>query len=172
MPGSNETALMQAVTMHPVGVGVCVGDYILQWRAYTGGILKLPSECTCTCIAECTHQPPFCAWLELKYNILYTTMTWLLDPNLGLTCYGVLDVMCLYSLSLLWCRELRAASGPCHVCGRLSITWVHTLIKCYFCLPRRILALRSLLLRLTVLSLMAGWVWRGREWQEVLASEE
>ena len=45
VPGGNETALMQAVTMHPVGIGLCVGDWIKEWRAYTGGILKVPSEC-------------------------------------------------------------------------------------------------------------------------------
>ena len=44
VPPKNETALMQGVSMHPVGVAVCVGPYIEQWRAYTGGILHLPSE--------------------------------------------------------------------------------------------------------------------------------
>lgn len=29
--------------MHPIGVAVCVGPYIKEWRAYTGGILHLPS---------------------------------------------------------------------------------------------------------------------------------
>lgn len=43
VPGGNETALQQAVTMHPVGIGLCVGDWIKEWRAYTGGILKVPS---------------------------------------------------------------------------------------------------------------------------------
>lgn len=44
VPGGNETALQQAVTMHPVGIGLCVGDWIKEWRAYTGGILKVPSQ--------------------------------------------------------------------------------------------------------------------------------
>lgn len=44
VPGANETALKQAVTMHPVGIGLCVGDWIKEWRAYTGGILKVPSK--------------------------------------------------------------------------------------------------------------------------------
>ena len=43
VPPSNETALMQGVSMHPIGVAVCVGDYIQEWRAYTGGVLHLPS---------------------------------------------------------------------------------------------------------------------------------
>lgn len=45
VPGGNETALMQAVTMHPVGIGLCVGPWIKEWRAYTGGILKVPKNC-------------------------------------------------------------------------------------------------------------------------------
>lgn len=44
VPGGNETALMQAVTMHPVGIGLCVGPWIKEWRAYTGGILKVPGQ--------------------------------------------------------------------------------------------------------------------------------
>jgi len=45
VPGGNETALMQAVSMHPVGIGLCVGPWIKEWRAYTGGILKVPENC-------------------------------------------------------------------------------------------------------------------------------
>ena len=44
VPGGNETALMQAVTMHPVGIGLCVGPWIKEWRAYTGGILTVPGQ--------------------------------------------------------------------------------------------------------------------------------
>ena len=62
VPGGNETALMQAVTMHPVGIGLCVGPWIKEWRAYTGGILTVPGEarhapahpssmrCICVCV--------------------------------------------------------------------------------------------------------------------------
>lgn len=50
VPGGNETALQQAVTMHPVGIGLCVGDWIKEWRAYTGGILKVPSVSSTSCI--------------------------------------------------------------------------------------------------------------------------
>lgn len=42
VPSGNETALMQAVTMHPTAIGLCVGPWIKEWRAYTGGILKVP----------------------------------------------------------------------------------------------------------------------------------
>ena len=42
VPGGNETALMQAVTVHPVAIGLCVGPWIKEWRAYTGGILRVP----------------------------------------------------------------------------------------------------------------------------------
>jgi C1A family cysteine protease len=38
VPPGNESALMQAVARHPVAVGVCVGPYIKNWRAYKGGI--------------------------------------------------------------------------------------------------------------------------------------
>ncbi len=51
VPGGNETALQQAVTMHPVGIGLCVGDWIKEWRAYTGGILKVPSK-LCSTISD------------------------------------------------------------------------------------------------------------------------
>ena len=44
VPGGNETALMQAVTVHPVAVGLCVGPWIKEWRAYTGGILRVPGK--------------------------------------------------------------------------------------------------------------------------------
>lgn len=44
VPGGNETALMQAVTMHPTAIGLCVGPWIKEWRAYTGGIFKVPSK--------------------------------------------------------------------------------------------------------------------------------
>ena len=36
--------LLQAVTHHPVGVGICVGPYIIQWRAYTGGVFDIDGE--------------------------------------------------------------------------------------------------------------------------------
>ena len=52
VPGANETALQQAVTMHPVGIGLCVGDWIKEWRAYTGGILKVPSK---LCLIHCRN---------------------------------------------------------------------------------------------------------------------
>lgn len=35
----NETALMQAAAQHPVVVGVCCGDFIDDWHAYTGGVM-------------------------------------------------------------------------------------------------------------------------------------
>ena len=54
VPGSNETALMQAVTMHPVGIGLCVGPWIKEWRAYTGGILTVPG-------IKHHHTPAQCA---------------------------------------------------------------------------------------------------------------
>jgi C1A family cysteine protease len=41
VPRRNETALMQAVAHHPVGVALCVGPYIKEWRAYTGGIFDI-----------------------------------------------------------------------------------------------------------------------------------
>ena len=35
---------LQAVAHHPVGVGICVGPYIIQWRAYTGGVFDIDGE--------------------------------------------------------------------------------------------------------------------------------
>lgn len=46
VPPANETALMQAVTMHPTAIGLCVGPWIKEWRAYTGGILRVPGKAT------------------------------------------------------------------------------------------------------------------------------
>ena len=42
VPPKDEVALMKGVTMHPITVALCVGDWIKDWRAYTGGILHTP----------------------------------------------------------------------------------------------------------------------------------
>ena len=42
VPPRDEHAMMQGVTQHPITVALCVGDWIKQWRAYTGGILQVP----------------------------------------------------------------------------------------------------------------------------------
>lgn len=36
----SEAALLAAVAKRPVAVAVCCGDYIDDWHAYTGGIMK------------------------------------------------------------------------------------------------------------------------------------
>ncbi|KAK9830270.1 hypothetical protein WJX72_010697 [[Myrmecia] bisecta] len=41
VPTFNETALMQAVSQHPVGVALCVGPYIDDWHAYKSGIFDI-----------------------------------------------------------------------------------------------------------------------------------
>ena len=42
VPPQDEYAMKQGVTQHPITVALCVGDWIKQWRAYTGGLLQTP----------------------------------------------------------------------------------------------------------------------------------
>ena len=42
VPPKDEEAMRKGVTIHPITVALCVGDWIKNWHAYTGGILHTP----------------------------------------------------------------------------------------------------------------------------------
>lgn len=50
VPPKDEHAMMQGVTQHPITVALCVGDWIKEWRAYTGGLLEVPSALPAYCL--------------------------------------------------------------------------------------------------------------------------
>ena len=52
VPPRDEHAMLQGVTQHPITVALCVGDWIKQWRAYTGGILQVPGLPSCGLLPE------------------------------------------------------------------------------------------------------------------------
>ena len=69
VPSGNETALMQAVTMHPTAIGLCVGPWIKEWRAYTGGILTVPGQSLCT-VLQCIFKCHNAATLNRVHRVL------------------------------------------------------------------------------------------------------
>lgn len=77
VPPGNETALMQAVSQHPVAVGMCCGDFLADWHAYKGGIFDSP----------CCEMPIDHAVLVVGYGSEGGQDYWIVKNSWG-TAYG------------------------------------------------------------------------------------
>ena len=69
VPHVNETALMQAVSQHPVVVAVCCGEFLDAWHAYTGGFLEVAGIHLCSWWCFCLCKAIAVLWFGKQVHL-------------------------------------------------------------------------------------------------------